>query len=283
MLVFGAGRELAEHAYDPRRLIQAVRQAGGLCFIAHPDDPEGPAIHEASINWEDWDVQGFTGLEVWNAMAEFKGRLKTKVEALFYVLNPQQAAVGPSPDTLRRWDALLESGQRIVGIGGSDSHGFPISLGPMRRTVFPFEFHFRTVNNHLLIDSPLTGELENDRRLVLDALRRGRGYIGYDLPASTRDFHFTAQGFDCTAQMGEEIVLQGGVTLQIRTPHPHPEADIRLLRHGQVVQQWLGQEYCSHITTQPGAYRVEVYTPYRGKLRGWIFSNPIYVRVNEKR
>ena len=35
---------------------------------------------------------------------------------------------------------------------------------------------------------------------------------------------------------------------------------------------------CTHITTEAGVYRVEVYRRYLGKRRGWIYSNPIYVR-----
>ncbi|MHB1120566.1 MAG: hypothetical protein ACYC11_10945, partial [Bellilinea sp.] len=34
----------------------------------------------------------------------------------------------------------------------------------------------------------------------------------------------------------------------------------------------------AYITKEPGVYRVESYIRYLGKLRGWIFSNPIYLR-----
>ncbi len=30
--------------------------------------------------------------------------------------------------------------------------------------------------------------------------------------------------------------------------------------------------------TEPGVYRVEAYIRYKGRRRGWIFSNPIYIR-----
>jgi hypothetical protein len=35
---------------------------------------------------------------------------------------------------------------------------------------------------------------------------------------------------------------------------------------------------CAHTATLPGAYRVEAYIDYLGLKRGWIFSNPIYIR-----
>ncbi len=275
LLVFGAGRELATLAGDTRRLLDHVRQAGGLSFIAHPVDPAAPAVGETDISWEDWQVQGYTGIELWNAMSEFKSLLKSKLHALYYIYNPNRIAHGPFKAALQRWDELLAAGQRIIAIGGSDAHAFPVSWGPLHRVAFPFDFHFRTINTHLLVDQPMSGEIENDRRRILEALGRGRAFIGYDLPAPTRGFRFTAHGYEQNAVMGEEISSQKGVTLQIRLPRP---AECRLIRHGEVIQSWKGQQHCAYITSQPGAYRVEVYLEYMGKNRGWIFSNPIYVR-----
>jgi len=45
-----------------------------------------------------------------------------------------------------------------------------------------------------------------------------------------------------------------------------------------VIRTWKNQMICTHITTEPGSYRLEAYRRYLGKKRGWIFSNPIYVR-----
>ncbi|HRQ33745.1 MAG TPA: PHP domain-containing protein, partial [Anaerolineales bacterium] len=64
LLVFNAERDLAALADDPQKLINGARQAGGLCFIAHPDDPAAPAFNETDITWEDWDVRNYTGIEL---------------------------------------------------------------------------------------------------------------------------------------------------------------------------------------------------------------------------
>jgi hypothetical protein len=50
-----------------------------------------------------------------------------------------------------------------------------------------------------------------------------------------------------------------------------------LIRDGQLVKTWQRSETCTHITSDPGAYRVEAYIHDAGKRRGWIFSNPIYI------
>jgi hypothetical protein len=162
-----------------------------------------------------------------------------------------------------------------MAIGGSDAHALAARLGPLRKTLFPFEFHFKAVNTHLLLPQPLTGELAADRRLVLDALGQGRAFIGYDLPAPTRGFRFTAQGSNGLAEMGETTGCQNGVTFQVRLPQ---RTECRLIKDGKPVKIWRNRENCTYITSQPGAYRVEVYIHYLGKRRGWIFSNPIILR-----
>ncbi|MDO9130613.1 MAG: hypothetical protein Q7U34_12180, partial [Anaerolineales bacterium] len=105
-------------------------------------------------------------------------------------------------------------------------------------------------------------------------LAAGHTFIGYDLPAPARGFRFTAQGREKSALMGDEIQAEGGVTLQVKVPR---RTDIHLLKDGKIIKAVQG-EAIAHITTEPGVYRVEVYLPFLGRKRGWIFSNPIYVK-----
>jgi len=275
LLVLGAGREVAPLASHPQRLIDAVRQAGGLTFIAHPNDQALPLLGETDITWEAWDAHGFTGLELWNGFSELKSVIRSHAHAVFYAFFPQFVAHGPLPETLRRWDALLARGNPIVAIGGSDAHALQLRAGPLRRTVFPYLYHFRAINTHLLVPEGLSGDFQTDRQRILEALRMGHCFIGYDLPASTRGFRFSAQGRNRTVTMGDALEVNGGVTLQIRLPQP---AECRLLHNGQVIKTWKRQTVCAWITQEPGVYRVECYIEYLGKRRGWIFSNPIYLK-----
>ena len=274
LLVFGAERELATLADDPQALIDAVRQAGGLSFIAHPVDPELPAFNESDISWEDWQVSGFTGIELWNGFSELKMVIKGKLDGLFHAYYPEFIPRGPHPEALHIWDNLLASGQRVVAVGGSDAHARKMNMGPLCKTIFPYEYHFSTVNTHLLVPRSLSGDLLADRKMIYEALAAGHVFIGYDLPSPTRGFHFTAQGKEKTALMGDEIPVKGGVTIQVKTPK---RAEIRLLKDGQVLKTVEGK-YITHITTEPGVYRAEAYVHFLGRKRGWIFSNPIYVR-----
>jgi hypothetical protein len=275
MLVIGAGRELAAMAPKTQQLIDQVQKEGGVCFIAHPNDPELALMNEEAISWVDWDARGFTGIELWNAMSEMKKVVRSKVDGLFYAYFPQYIARGPDPETLSKWDELTARGQKIVVVGGSDAHAFQMRMGPIRRVLFPYAFHFKTINTHVLVERPLGSDLTADRLMIVNALRKGHAFVGYDLPAPTRGFRFNAQARDSSAIMGDEVRVGSGVTLQIRLPR---KAECRLMCGGEPVRTWQNSEFCTHIAAKPGVYRVESYIEYLGQRRGWIFSNPIYIR-----
>lgn len=275
LLVFGANQELATYSSDPQALINAAKDSGGLSFIAHPNDPAAPTFNETDISWEDWTVTNYTGIELWNGLSELKTLVPTKLHGVFYAYFPALVAHHPIPDTLRKWDELLTGGSRVVAIGGSDAHATRLRLGLLSRIIYPYDFHFKAINTHVILSKPLTADVNTDKQMIYEALSAGHCFVGYDLPASTRGFRFSAQGRERTAIMGDEISVRGGVTLQAHLPHA---AEIKFIKDGQVIQITKGQQASTCTVTEPGIYRVEAYRNYLGLRRGWIFSNPIYVR-----
>jgi hypothetical protein len=277
VLVYAAEQEMASHAHSLADLIGLVQQAGGMSFIAHPDDRSVVWLGEPALPWLDRYISGFTGLEVWNYMSCFKDLIQTRQEAVRTVFRPEEAMIGPSTRTLALWDQLLGMGQVVVGIGGADAHGRSLRFGPFSHTVFPYDFLFNCVNTHLLTRFPLTGEAQYDRQLLYQALRQGRAFVGYDIPGDTRGFRFTAQGQSTSAVMGEHIRLGHGVTLQALAP---AQAHIKIIRHGEIVAEENNLEHLTHVARMEGAYRAEVWRTYKGIERAWILSNPIYVEPN---
>jgi len=274
LLVYGAEDELAPYASEPGQLFAEAASRGASTFLAHPVERAAPLFGEPALPWVSWDVEGFTGLELWNTMSEFKSFLSSQSMAIRAAFNPDAFITGPFPETVALWDKLLRDGKRVKIIGGSDAHANTYSMGPISRTLFPYEFLFRCVNTHILTSIPLNGEFERDKQLVLSAIREGQCFVGYDLPAPTRGFQLTAQGLNTSAVMGEWLRLGHGVTLQIVCPQI---AYVRLIRDGAVILEEREGTHRTFIATQPGAYRVEAYLPYKGKRRGWIFSNPIFI------
>ncbi|KPL76050.1 hypothetical protein ADN00_11890 [Ornatilinea apprima] len=276
LLVMGVNKDLSHFAEDPQELINQVKKNGGICFLAHPYENALALFNESDISWDDWQVTGYTGLELWNGLSEIKNVIHSPLSALFYALNPRLIAHGPDLRTLARWDDLLKQGQRVYAVGGADAHALKMSMGPLKRTIFPYAFHFSAINTHIFTPTGLTGDLARDKQMVFQAFRSGHTFVGYDLAASTRGFRFSAQGKDCTAWMGDEIKLNGGVTLQARLPFA---ADVRLMVNGAALRTWRNTTTATLIVNEPGAYRIEAYTQYQGKMRGWIFSNPIFVKA----
>ena len=273
LLCLGTDRQLHPLGSQPQAVLNAVQRCGGVGFLAHPLEHAAPLFDEPALPWVDWEVTGYTGIELWNTMSEFKRYLTSKPGAALAAFFPSLFIRGPLPETLALWDDLLRGGQRVAVIGGADAHANVYSLGPLRRTVFPYEYLFRMVNTHLLLDTPLADDLAAARGQVLDALRAGHAFVAYDLAGDPRGFRFTATGRQGTAWMGDAIHLSDGLSLHVNSPLP---AELRLLRDGRVVAQARGRRL-SYQTRQPGVFRVEAYRRYRFRSRGWVFTNPIYV------
>ncbi len=275
LLVYNTHKELAALAYDTQALIDAVNEAGGMCFLAHPIDYESKLIKYEPIHWRRWDVHGFHGLELWNYMSEFVRLVTSPTQAIRYATDPGLGISGPNPETLKKWDELLAKGGKVVAIGNSDAHAMKVTMFGRTAVIFPYEFLFRCVNTHLLTEEPLNGNYEHDCNIIYSTMRAGHCFVGYDAPASTRGFRFSAQGDKSDAIMGDEISGSLGVTMQIIVP---ARSEIRMVCNGKVVKKVEADTHMTFFTSEPGAYRVEAYIEYKGAKRGWIFSNPIYVK-----
>lgn len=274
LLVVGIGRSLAGHASDPQALIDAVREAGGLAFIAHPFEYSAAYSGEPDLDWRDWQVEGYTGLELWNTMSEFKAHVSNLPRALLMAFFPSLGLRGPFPTTLARWDELLAGGRRVGIIGGPDAHGTVYRKGPLVRPVLAYDWLFRAVRLHILCDHPFNGDVEHDAAQVYDAMGAGRAFVAYDRIGDAAGFRFVARRGGEVVGMGEELsVTNDVVTFEIVSPLP---ARLRLMRHGRVVAEEHGR-MLRYRTSTPGAYRVEAYRRHLLRWRGWVFTNPIYI------
>lgn len=277
LLVFNPLMDYSKFADDPKQLIKKINDQEGLSFIAHPVDPELRCIGEPDISWVDWEARGFTGIELWNGFSEIKYRSHNLLDVLFFALFPSFLPDRPLPETIKIWDKLLLSSPPCVAIGGSDAHALPKNGFGIEKTIFPYTYHFSAINNHILLREPLSPDLKTAKIQIYHAIKSGNLFIGYDLPKNTKGFRFYGQVNNSTVQMGETVQVGDGITFQIVLPMP---TECLLVRNGNVIKSWQDTNICTYISKEPGVYRVEVYMPYLGKRRGWIFSNPIYVREN---
>ncbi len=272
MLAFGIHQDFSRLAQHPQELIDAIDQAGGLTFIAHAYDPALPMVGESDLSWVDWNIHGFTGLELWNNLSELKIRVGKAWQLVLYALLPQFMALEPPAQIRALWDDLLTSGQRVVALGGVDAHTLPQRIGPVKLNVFPYRYHFRTIRNHILLESGLSGDLREDERALMQALRQAHAFICNDMVHSGNGFRFYLDAGEKQIEMGDSFVFREGLALVADIP---AAAECRLIRNGKTIDcARIHGRHCWQVA-QPGVYRLECYRRFLGKKRGWIFSNPI--------
>jgi hypothetical protein len=131
---------------------------------------------------------------------------------------------------------------------------------------------FAVVQNHVLLDKPLSGRFEDDAPRVVEALRRGRSYVGVDGLGAAGGFVFVAERGTGRWSMGD--TAPAGADLRLRVGGRLPRGTLlQLLKDGRRLASGGGTLEASGVG--PGVYRVEA------RLPGWdvpfIISNPIYV------
>ena len=265
--------DLNDVAHHPQTLIDAAHRAGGLTFLAHPLERPGYGRAGITFPWVSWDITGFTGIELWNAMTDVKWQLRTIPRGMVGAYLRNWVLNSPFVEVLAKWDELLATGQKVVAIGSADAHGWPVSLGPLTRTMYPYDFLFRAVNTHVLLSEPLAGDFEQARLQIYQALKAGQCYVSNDLVASPRGFSFTACSGLQTVSMGDTLLLQDQAKLRVEAPQ---KATLRLIKDGQAVAETSANQVTWRIT-EPGVYRVEAYRWFWGWSRGWVYTNPIYI------
>jgi hypothetical protein len=257
--------------------------ANGDRLLALPDNLSIVAYPEEFKNWE---MPGLGGVEVYNVYSNT--RRANPILAFFDVLWSHRAY----PDllfalyyerpneSLKQWDQALTRA-RLTATGGNDAHAnVGVSLRDSSGKTLagiqldPYATSFRLVRLHVLVPQ----EKQLDKSILLEAIRTGHCFIGFDLFGDTSGFTFEAQLPGQTKIQGDEFPLQNDTRLSVHTP---TASRIVLFKDGSVILNESGVTTKEIPVTERGVYRVEVYLPEIDRLVGekpWIISNPIYVR-----
>lgn len=260
-----------------------VSKENGDRLLALPEETSIAAYPE---EFKGWDTPGLDGVEVYNVFTN--ARRVNPVVAFFDVVWSQRAYPElifahyfQRPDeSLKKWDQALAR-TRLTAVGGNDAHSnIGVSLKDSSgKTLLgvqldPYETSFRLVRLHALIEKnrPLDGPA------VLSAVRAGHCFIGFDFLGDASGFSFEAENPGEKKIQGDEIGLQQGTRLRVRTP---VSSRIVVFKDGAVFLDETGINAKEMAITERGIYRVEIYLPQLGPMvtqNPWIISNPIYVR-----
>ncbi|MEE9913876.1 MAG: CehA/McbA family metallohydrolase [Deltaproteobacteria bacterium] len=260
---------------NPQKYINAVNNQGGFGFIAHPDHEGTEMFHVKHYPWNNWDVNGYGGMGVWDFMTDWQKNLNGYFRGLLSFLFPAYFLTGPRPITLERWDALNQ-GKKTVGIGELDNHASRKKLLGIPFVAFPFDRAFRLICTHVLTRNPFSGESTLDTNTVYQSLLHGRCYFSLEYFHKAKGFQFFIEQEKQEFHMGDYLNLSRQAQLTVSLPE---QALVRIIRNGRKWSQKITNHFSEPIE-EPGIYRVEAYLKKACKFRPWIFSNPIFVTRN---
>lgn len=255
--------------------LQKTRAENKLAFITYPE------------NFNSWNAD-FDGIEVFSLFTNAKQGSVTffLLDALWsYGAYPELTLADyfkRPADNLQKFDRVTINKKSTL-FAGSDAHsniGFHIFGDDAGNKFINLKLDryatiFRLVRTHVLIEKvkPLTQEN------LLDALKNGRAFIGFDVLSDTSGFNFTADGARESKTMGDEISLtEEGVNFKAAAPQA---ARFVIFKNGEKVFESGESAEINFQTHERGTYRVEVYLDTLGApfdKMPWIISNPIYVK-----
>ena len=290
---------------DSATLARQIVENGGLLFYAHPEEPR---------DWDRPELVGMEIYNIHTDFKRTSARLRSMVPDLLvnqgrYPEHVFRTVFVRPVEFLRHWDELNRT-RHITGIAGNDCHQnvgvrgiytspdtirvedtSPKTLKefrlnwftrPLARLLFgpltpnrklfhvqldPYERSARFVNTHVLSRSLA-------EPTILDGLRAGRVFVGFDMIADSTGFEwFAADGTNHTV-MGEAASFSSAMRLSARSPLP---CRFTVVRNGSAAcrQEGRGLDW---TPPGPGKYRVEAELKVVDDWVPWVYANPIELR-----
>jgi hypothetical protein len=290
---------------DSATLARQIVDNGALLFYAHPEEPH---------DWNRPELTGMEIYNIHSDAKRYSGGWLALLPDVLLNQSrfPEQEfrLIFKRPsDFVQQWD-LLNAARHITGIAGNDCHQntglrvictpagelridntSPKTLttiklnwftSPIARVLFgplepnrelfhlqldPYERMARFVNTHILAR-------ELTEPAVLDALRAGRVFIGFDLVADSTGFRWWADGSTGQVVMGESGALSRQTLLHARSPLP---CRFTIVQNGRTVYQREGRNL-DWAPTAPGKYRLEAELHAGTEWLPWVYVNPIQLQ-----
>jgi hypothetical protein len=255
-LALGVKKDVSGKGNDAEATLSDIHAQGGVGILCSPhSDGQAKAMESAD------------GLEVWSFLSDWRAGL-TLWNRWRRKKNPARHLGGPSVPALARWDAVLRR-RPAAALAGLNAKG--LVRHPRRgRNLFTYRQLFELLRVHLTVP-PLTKRFFEDKRVLLDALRRGQGFLANDGLAPAKGFRFEIQRADGSViPMGQEAAFESSLTLRVRLPQP---ATVRLITDGEA---WFTDTRSAFDVELNGAGVIRLEAHLDG--RPWIFTNPIYLR-----
>ncbi|MEP6705336.1 MAG: hypothetical protein ABJB34_11075 [Acidobacteriota bacterium] len=275
LLIPGGGEAAKARMSGTTAFLEKAHAANQLALITYPE------------KFKSWDSQ-FDGIEVFSLHTEAKqiSWLTALGDLIWSYPSYPELTLAKNftrPDAnLAKFDEIVTN-RNISLFAGTDAHsniGFHIFGDDAGNKLInikldPYATIFRITRIHVLIEK----DKEFNRENLIDAIRAGRYFIGFDALGDTQGFSFSAVGSSVVSpefSMGERAAWLS----QIKVNSPLV-GRILVLKDGQRWDEKSGASTYTSSQVDFGVYRVEVYREDLGPLFDkipWIISNPIYIR-----
>lgn len=270
-LVMGVNA-VAKNQKDAAVYVREVQNLGGIGFMAHPAEKRDYFKRYPSYPWTDWEITGVTGIEIWNQMSEWVENLKNwgSFIRIFY---PRRFHRGAPKKVLKFWDKVNQK-RFLSAIGGVDAHTFRYSILGICFYIFPLKVELKGVRTYVYLSkNPYNNDFQESKSVILSALEKGNGFIGYYRRGDAAGSLFYLEdkkGNKLLPGVNESSpVLPGKLHVKL------PEAgEICLIKNGDFQESLVGHEAVFEINKN-GVYRIEV---KKGRMT-WIYSNPFPVGI----
>ncbi len=264
---------------EPQEAINDVNKTSGISFVSHPLD--------GKIPWTDWDIKGFSGVEILNSYSSAK---KTSIINILtfplqYLFNKNYAllnTVSYPKENLKLWDDLNKKGD-YFGIYALDAHSkLPIT----RKLVFKWPSYramFNVFTVYVKTGREFKADPEYSAQLIIDAIKKGNFFSVIEAIAPANGFEmFFIEKNGKSNEMGSKIQNTRG-DIVIKLPFNF-NTDVVVKKDGKIFKE-LKNNYKKELRIKidkSGTYRVEVFVSDNSfnKLP-WILTNPFFIGTKE--
>jgi len=240
------------------------QQKNAVTFAAHPFERRSSNKFRKYI-WTDKNNDGFDGLEIWNYLSIWLGKLKPELNGLPMILLPSLFVKKPYRKNISYWDELNNAGKRKAAIGSVDAHSEVFDKLGFKIKFLTHNMLFKTIRTNIWLPENVEISKEN----ILQALKNGNSYLVNYKVGNPYNFYAGISANGKSAVFGEEIQFQEEMKFYFRLPKI---AKVKLFKNGKNIARKLDEKGFFPIET-PGNYRLEI-TRFG---RGWIYTNNIYV------
>ncbi|RKX88450.1 MAG: hypothetical protein DRP58_00415 [Spirochaetes bacterium] len=252
------GKEVEEY-------VEYYAQSGAIGFAAHPFEKR-ICDKFRKYEWKKTEVNDFDGIEIWNYLSEWIGKMKPKLNGIFMIIFPTLFIRKPFREILNWWDKLNIEGKRKSAIGSVDAHTEHMKKFGIKFKFLRHRTLYKSIRTNLLVEDHKDLNEEN----LLAAMKNGNSYIVNYMTGNPFNFFAGISGKNGNnAILGEEITFSEDLKFYFRLPKI---AKVSLFKDGKKVAYKRDEKGAFEINGK-GNYRLEI-TRFGS---GWIYTNNIFV------